>query len=54
MKHCEIVCVKAATEALNLMKIKKAAGQSGTTTKLLKECENGSVKKKWQWWLTTY
>ena len=37
--------VKAFAEAQNLMKTRKAAGQSDVTTELLKVCKNESVKK---------
>ena len=42
---CKKVSVKAVTKALNLMKTKKAAGQSGTTFEWQKVCKNDSVKK---------
>ena len=37
--------VKAVMEALNLMKLRKAAGPSGVTSELLKICEDKSAKK---------
>ena len=39
------VSEKAVTEALNLMKIKKAARPSGITSELLKVCQDVNVKK---------
>ena len=45
MKDLVKVPVKAVTEAINIMKTRKAAESSGITSELLKVRKNDSVKK---------